>query len=256
MSWRLAVIGNPVAHSLSPRLHAAALAYVGLDGESQALEVDSIDDYFEAIVASHDALSVTMPLKEQLVDRCDDVDEIARRTGSVNSLLMRGGRLLGRSTDGAGFLDALGENRPGEGSRVLVLGSGGSAKAIVDACSHAGSRVDIVSRNATTRDALAARYPNATAVSEARGTFDVVVNTTPVREGETRADCPAIVPSANGVAVDIVYSPARTSWMDECERGGFRTMNGVMMLVHQARHQFRWWFDDDVPVAALMKALD
>jgi len=255
--WRVGVVGSPISHSLSPVLQRAALSYLGLEGTADAIDLDSADEAFSTVASSHEALSVTMPLKEKLLARCDELDDVARRIGAVNSLRCTEGVIRGRSTDGYGFLDALTEEMSlsVEGTKVVVLGSGGSAKAIIDALCGAGADVFVVARNHETGTRAVERYDNARVVLEPKVACDLVVNTIPHRDGEDRPEFAGITPSDGAVAVDIVYAPAQTPWLARRRDQGFRIQNGLPMLIHQARHQFSWWFDADVPAPILFAAV-
>ena len=254
--WRLGVAGSPVAHSLSPRLHEAGLAMAGLDGTSVAIEVAATEvaKLGELLGTSVDALSLTMPLKSAAVALCDEVDETSRRVGAVNSVLVRGGRLWGANTDGAGFVESLAYEFGLElcGARVLVLGAGGAARAIVDALAGAGvASVEIEARRTAPVDWLAAHYDVVR-----RGTrgdpLELVVNTTPV---EGRIDRLARGAGPATVAVDITYEPRMTQWRFQYERNGCRTTNGLAMLAFQAARQMSWWFDVPIDGAALLASI-
>ena len=259
MMWRLGVIGSPVAHSLSPRIHQAALSALGLEGTSEAIDLDlSHVTRVPALLETHQGLAVTMPLKRIVVDLCDRVDERAQRIGSVNSLLMRAGRIEGCSTDGAGLLNALRDDLSLDvaNRNVVVRGSGGSAAAIVDALHDACAKsICLLARNHTSADVIAARYDNVDVNPVVVSDVTLVVNTIP------HSDRP--VHLANGprsytddaVALDIVYEPRETPWMREQAERGLRTVNGLSMLAHQAQLQLSWWLDQPVPLKPLMEAV-
>jgi len=128
MKWRLGVAGSPIEHSLTPQLHDAALAMTGFEGSSRRVELGPKDQakLNKVMRKEFDALSITMPLKSFGVEICDEIDEVATHTQSVNSLLVRDGKLLGASTDGDGFVNALrGQfDASPEGLHVVVLGGG------------------------------------------------------------------------------------------------------------------------------------
>lgn len=258
MSWRLGVVGSPIAHSLTPVLHEAALDALGLTGSSTIFDVGVGDDAgVERVLNSVDAVSVTMPLKTKLMALCDDLDEVASRVGAINSLWRHGGRLHGRSTDGVGFLDALEADFDSSvaDATVVVLGSGGAARSIVDACSSGGaSRIIIRARNAATASALVDRYDRVIANPPAVGDVALVVNAV---AGGAPLDLPACdVHYARGaVAIDIAYRPPESAWLADQAGSGRRTANGLSMLAHQARHQLTWWFDRPVPLEPLLAAV-
>ncbi|MHB8333400.1 MAG: shikimate dehydrogenase family protein [Acidimicrobiales bacterium] len=256
MSWRLGVIGSPIAHSLSPQLHEAGMALAGVAGTSTRFEVASGDlARVAGLLRDYDALSVTMPLKTQVVELCDVLDETAGRVGAVNSLLVRDGRVEGANTDGLGFVDALvGElGFHAKGRAVVLLGAGGAARAIVDALAASGARrVDVVGRSAASVQALAAAYSVVHEGVSGDEPADLVVNTTPV-SGRVIAAPVATKPAA--VAVDITYEPRVSPWLAQYEESGCRVVNGLAMLAYQAARQLSWWFDVPIDGAALLEVI-
>src|ERR1700687_260097 len=132
MNWRLGVAGFPIDHSLSPKLHEAGLAQVGLTGTSErvALRESEAGRLGELLGTRFDALSITMPLKAAAAGACDVLEPVAARLGVVNSLLLRDGRVTGTATDGDGFVDSLRAqfDLEPDGLAVAVLGAGGAAR--------------------------------------------------------------------------------------------------------------------------------
>ena len=257
MNWRLGVIGSPIAHSLSPTLHEAGMALAGVTGTSARIEVASGDLAMvaELLQGSYDALSVTMPLKTQVVALCDVLDETARRVGAVNSLLVREGRVEGANTDGAGFVDAL----RGElgflvaETSVVVIGAGGAARSIVDALVQSGAgRVGVLGRNAASVRALVGAYDVAHEGVSGDEPADLVVNATPVAG---RAYSAPIATRPGAVAVDITYEPRVSPWLAQYEESGCRVANGLAMLAYQAARQLSWWFEVPLDGAALLGAI-
>jgi shikimate dehydrogenase len=257
--WSLGVVGSPIGHSLSPLLHEAALTALGLDGKSEAIEIDGSDvGKLKDVVLSHDALSVTMPLKEHLVALCDDIDAVARRVGAVNSVRTINGRVEGRSTDGLGCLDALRDEFGVDvsGRRVVVRGSGGSAKAVVDALVTAGADVTVLARNETVARAMAERYEGVAVNPRHVESVEVVVNTVPVGAKDTRSIDGVITSfDRDACALDLTYVPIASPWLRAQRDAGLRGANGLTMLVHQARRQLEWWFGQPVPVDPLFAAV-
>jgi shikimate dehydrogenase len=259
MTWRLGVAGSPIEHSLTPQLHEAGLAMAGLEGTSRRVELGAKDrsDLNKLMRKEFDALSITMPLKGVALEICDEVDEVATRTGSVNSLLLRDGKLSGASTDGDGFINALlGQfHTVVEGGHVVVLGAGGAASAIVDALVRAGvASVAVHARNEVKVDALASRYANVYDFSLTYRPVDVIVNATPV---EGRLDEVAVLQgvSAQTIAIDITYEPRMSAWRALHERSGCASANGLGMLAYQAALQMQWWWDVPIDGAQLLKAI-
>ncbi len=259
MKWRLGVAGLPIEHSLTPQLHDAALAMAGLEGSSRRVELGVKDKtkLGKVMRKEFDALSITMPLKPFGIEICDELDDVAKRTGSVNSLLMRGGKLLGASTDGDGFVNAL-RGQFGatvEGAHVVVLGAGGAASAIVDGLVQAGvATVAVHGRNEAKVEALVARYANVYDFSLTYRPVDVIVNTTPIAG---RADDVAVMQGvgAHTIAVDITYEPRMSAWRALHERSGCPSANGLGMLAYQAALQMQWWWDVPIDGAKLLAVI-
>lgn len=256
-----AVIGSPVRHSLSPALHNAAFAQLGLDWVYVALHVDAgrAGDAMRAMrVLGLGGLSVTMPHKEDVAAAVDSLDPAAAALRSVNTVVPQpDGSLRGYSTDGAGFvasLEAAGESVAGRS--VVVLGAGGAARAIVDALARSGAaRIAVVNRTATSAEAaasLAGAVGAVGAAGEVRDA-DLVVNATSVGMGSSDLPCDASLLHAGQVVADIVYHPRRTALLHAAAAVGARTVEGLGMLVHQAVLQQRLWHGA-TPSAEVMTA--
>jgi shikimate dehydrogenase len=259
MKWRLGVAGSPIEHSLTPQLHDAALALVGFEGSSRRVELGDQDEAKLNKLArkEFDALSLTMPLKLFGVEICDELDEVSTRTQSVNSLLVRDGKLLGASTDGDGFVNAVRAqfDLPVEGTHVVVLGAGGAASAIIDGLIRADvASVAVHARNESNVEALVARYDHVYDFSLTYRPVDLIVNTTPIKG---RVDDVAVMQGvgAHTVAVDISYEPRLSAWRTLHERSGCPTANGLGMLAYQAALQMQWWWDRPIDAAQLLKVI-
>jgi shikimate dehydrogenase len=257
MNWRLGVVGYPIGHSLSPRLHEAGLAIAGLEGTSQRIELkeDQVEQLRRLLGSSFDALSVTMPLKRVAAGLCVELDEVALRTGVVNSLLVRGGEVHGACTDGRGFVASLraqfGANV--EGMNALVLGAGGAAWGIVDALVEAKvGAVSIEGRSAAKVEEICRQYPNVVTASKA-GHLDLLVNTVPV--GGRGVEAPHEGVSTATICVDIAYEPEVSPWLAQHEAAGCRVANGLAMLAYQAALQMQWWWNTPIDGARLLEAI-
>jgi shikimate dehydrogenase len=257
VTWRLGVVGSPIAHSLSPRLHEAGLALARLEGTSERVELGQHDvaALREMMGRRFDALSVTMPLKPVAARLCDSLDEVASRIGVVNSLLVRDGRLLGACTDGAGLLDAL-RDQFGfscEGQRAVVLGSGGAAGEIVDALVACGvGSVSVLGRTPTRVHEITGRYTNVRDQLD-DGRIDLVVNTIPAPSRDGAQRLPGT--SEATIAIDIAYDPPLTPWRSLYGEAGCRTANGLGMLAYQAALQMQWWWGVPIEGAALLEVI-
>jgi shikimate dehydrogenase len=261
-----AVIGDPVRHSLSPTIHNAAFAALGLDWVYVALPV-AAGRGAEAVAAMAtlgiEGLSVTMPHKVAVAGAVDRLTPVARRLGVVNCVFRHGGHLVGDSTDGDGFVRSL-EVDSGislDGRRVMVLGTGGAARAIIEAVGRAQPGELVVVSRAPERSAAAAELATrarAGQLSEV-GTMDVVVNATPVGMGggpdPSGLPVPVEALHRGQVVVDIVYQPRRTELLAAAEAAGATAVNGVGMLVHQAALAFEHWTGQPAPLAAMSAAV-
>ncbi len=252
MIWRLGVAGHPVGHSLSPVLHEAGLAQLGLTGSSRRVDARGVGE-LAAVLGSFDGLSITMPLKGVARALCDEVDDVVGRTGMVNSLALGGGRVRGANTDGRGLLDALDAHGwAPRGARVAVLGAGGAAWSIVEALVGAGARVAVSTRRPEALVALRALDAHIEALADG-GAADLVVQTVPVGR---RGGAPTVRPAGpHAIAVDITYEPRVSPWLAEHGARGWITMNGLPMLAYQAARQLTWWLGAPVDGAALARTL-
>ena len=261
-------MGHPVAHSLSPRLHNAAFAQLGLDWVSVGFAV--APGRAAAALAGARALgiaglSVTMPHKEDVAASVDSCTPAASRLGAVNCVIDRDGWWLGDNTDGAGLLAALDRSDgfdPG-GARCLVVGAGGAARAVVAALGDAGAaEVVVVNRTAVRAEGaavLAGPVGRVGDVGDAPG-CDLVVNATPAGMGDVTGAPVAwpVDPSLLGpgqLVVDLVYHPPVTPWLAAAADRGARTANGLGMLVHQAALQIERWTGAEAPVEAMWAAV-
>ena len=259
------VIGDPVRHSLSPVIHNAAFAACGLDWVFLACEVPEgrvPEALAGAVALGVEGLSVTMPHKAAVAAVVDELSGTARLLGAVNCVARHGERLVGHSTDGDGFVDALAAEAGWSpaGARCVVLGAGGAAKAVVLALADAGA-AEVAVVNRTPRNAVAAA-----ALAGARGRlaepgevgdFDLVVNATPLgmtgRRGAPMPLDPQLLQPGR-LLVDLVYEPAETALLAAARERGVRAFNGVRMLVHQAARAFELWTGRDAPTDAMVTA--
>jgi shikimate dehydrogenase len=268
------VIGSPIRQSLSPLLHNAAFAALGLNWVSLAFDV-APGQAKSALVGMQAlglaGLSVTMPLKAEvaaLVDRCTDV---ATRLEAVNCIVNQGGTLEGTNTDGQGFLASL-ERAAGfdpAGKRCLVIGAGGAARAVTDALAVAGaSDVAVVNRTPARAEAVAAlagAAGRAVAVADTAqvAQADLVVNATPIGMAgvaggssggsESWLVAPSLV-HVGQVVIDLVYAPRPTPWLAAAAAAGATAVDGLGMLVHQAAAQLELWTGFPAPVDVMWQA--
>ncbi len=251
------VAGWPIAHSRSPRLHNFWLRAHAIDGAYLPLAI--APENFEMAVRALPKLgfagcNVTLPHKEAALAAVDSVDPAARRIGAVNTIVVaEDGSLEGSNTDGFGFLQALHDGAPDfdlTGGPAVLVGAGGSAKAIAVALADAGvSELIIVNRTLARAQALAEAVgpPAAAAPWEARAGLlaaaRLLVNTTTQgMVGQADLDLPLDELPGDAVVMDAVYTPLLTPLLAAARARGNRTVDGLGMLLHQARPGFAAWF--------------
>jgi shikimate dehydrogenase len=254
------VFGWPVAHSRSPRLHGFWLERHCIDGAYEPLA--AAPERFAAAVrgvaaAGFAGANVTIPHKEAAFDLCDEVDAFARRVGAVNTLVFRDGRVAGSNTDGFGFLENLRDHGVGPAAGpALLLGAGGSARAIAAALLEAGAPVAIASRRREQAEALAEVLPGLAVIDwtereHALAGCALLVNTTSAgMDGAAPLDFDFSRAAAALAVADIVYVPLETPLLAAARAAGLRTVDGLGMLLHQARPGFAAWFGAEPVVDA------
>lgn len=257
------IVGRPVTHSVSPAMHNAAFRDAGVDAvylSFPAVDADDFVTFARALGVS--GASVTIPYKVALAERANDVDPLARRIGAINTLRMGRDGWEAKNTDITGFLRPLRDRGVRlDGCRVAVLGSGGSARAVVVGLSTAGALVTIHARNSGRARALAAEGgAQAGEWPPARGSWDLLVNCTPLGMYPDVVATPVPAESlGGGLVYDLVYNPLDTRLLREAGAAGCATIGGLDMLVAQAQDQFEWWVgtrpDADVMRAAALSRL-
>lgn len=269
-----AILGHPVGHSLSPALHNAAFAALGIDAVYVAHDVAETElvDALRGIRALHyGGLSITIPHKVAALPLVDELDPIAQRIGCINTVVARDGRLFGTNSDGLGALGALRRAGSDPGKRsVVVLGSGGAARAVsLTIASEAPPRKLVVlgvvpdelarlgadlARLGTT-EVVTARLDESH-LAEFLPAAELLLHTTPVGMSPNRED--SVVPAGllhKGLTVfDAVYTPRRTRLLRDAEACGARVVEGLEMFLGQAEVQFRL-FTGQEPPTELMRSI-
>jgi shikimate dehydrogenase len=266
---RLALIGHPVGHSRSPAMMAAAFGARGLDARYEALDTPpgALDRTLAALWDGGFAgANVTVPWKAAVRAAVRSIDHVAARCGAVNTLVRAADGFHGTNTDVVGFARAVRDaGAPLAGQRVVVLGAGGAARAVVAAAEDAGAAaVTVLARQVERACALgvAGAGFGTTAARAALADATMLVQTTPCGmtggpPGEAIVAAAALAGCAPGAcAVDLVYAPRETAWMRAARATGLRVLDdaGLGMLVHQGAAAFERWFGGDAPVAAMRAA--
>lgn len=262
-----AVLGHPVEHSLSPVLHNAAFAEVGLDWAYMAFDVaegDCAGAMQGARALGVRGLSVTMPHKRAAAQACDELLPTAAALGVVNTVARRGQRLVGDATDGPGFVAALrAAGHDPAGRSCLLLGAGGAATAVAHALVEAGAkRIGVVARRPVAAEHVVAVTGSAGRIAEIVDVdgADLVVNATSVGMGGTPGE--GAVPLGldvgrlrpGQVVADLVYHPLRTPLLVAAEAAGASPVDGLGMLVHQAALAFEMWTGITAPLSVMAAA--
>lgn len=255
------VVLHPAAHTRSPAMHNAAFAALGIDAVYLAFDV--LPEALPGAIAGARALgvrqlAVSLPHKEAVIPLLDEVDDVARRIGAVNTVTLREGRLVGTNTDWLGAVRALERETSLEGRHVVVLGAGGTARAVVWGARARGARVTVLNRTRERAEKLAAELgATAGGLEElARIGGDVLVNTTSVGLRSDRSPVPAEAIPAGCVVLDAVYDPPRTRLLRDAQARGARVVPGKWMLVHQAAEQLRLWTGREAPLEVMAEAFD
>jgi shikimate dehydrogenase len=277
MTKVVALIGYLLQHSISPAFQQAAFDFYGLDVRYEKWEVEA--SHLEATInrlrqPSVLGANVTIPYKEAVVSLLDEVDEVARQIGAVNTVVQRDGRLFGYNTDAPGFVRALrhdGEFEP-RGKRAVLLGAGGAARAVAFALVKGGiSRLTIVNRTLGRAESLAS------VIEEAAGrcTEIVVLPWEEAESGKAPADCHLLVNCTsvgmrhsptegksplraeslpqNALVCDLVYNPIETPLLKEAKKAGSEVLGGLSMLVYQGAASFEMWTDKKAPVDIMLR---
>lgn len=268
---QLFVIGDPVAHSLSPLLHQTMIDQTGTAYryDVRTVRPEELPAFVRwAKDGGCAGFNVTMPHKEAILPLLDEVDTTAASCGAVNTVCIREGRAIGHNTDGTGFLDSLaGQGFYPQGRTVLLLGAGGAAKAIGHALAAAGAgRIIVCARRLERAAALAAQHPGCgerivlaqDAIQQAAAACDLLVNATPLgmvgSPAFARLDFLQAMPP-HAVVYDLVYHPRRTALLEAAARQGLRTVGGIDLLIRQAVRAFTFFTGETPDTAALYDAL-
>ena len=261
------VIGDPIAQSKSPTIHGFWLEKLGIEADycAQLVTSDAVGDYLARRRADPNwcGCNVTMPNKQAVQPFLDTVTRDASRIGAVNTIYLQQGSLIGENTDGEGFLEPLipwlEETHLFRMARVL--GAGGAARAITAALADHGFTLIVAARDEAKADAIVAGLgehhattldhfadPTDFAFDDRHGLLDLIVNTTPLGMAGREPlifDFSHVPPGS--IVYDIVTAPVRTPLLIEAEARGFRTIDGLAMLIGQAAAAFRLFFGAEAP---------
>lgn len=272
--FELGLVGHPVEHSMSPDMHNAVFKELGLDLRYGLFDVlgGELEGFVSKAGEDMIGLNVTIPHKVSVIPFLDELSREAELIGAVNTVKFTGGRALGFNTDGLGCVKALGEaGVEVKGSRVLVLGAGGAARAISFQCVLEGAVLSVSNRMEEKEMAvkLAAEIREKTesdctvvdldeeGVKQALRETDVLVHATPVGMHPNVSGViidPKLIPSSVAV-MDIVYNPVETRLLREARQRGCKTVEGVGMLVNQGAASEKIWLGVDAPTDVMKEVV-
>jgi shikimate dehydrogenase len=242
---RGAVLGFPINHSLSPFLHKAAFNLLGINGDYSAIEVKSgqLQSFIENRGAEFDYLSLTMPLKEEALELKTgiDIDDLGKRIQSLNTLIRHDNSWVATSTDGSGFIKSLVSAGYSRFDKVLILGAGGTARAVAGALDEIATSVDVMRRSVRRSSAIAACFVKIDCnfldwddLVDLSG-YDLVINTTPSGAADLVAE--NLPRQVNGLLFDVLYKPWPTLLARRWSDAGGKTLSGFELLLYQGIDQ-------------------
>lgn len=244
-----AVIGSPIEHTLSPSIHNANFRALNLDDAYRALHVTPGDlKFLDDIIKQYalDGFNVTIPHKEKVMQYLDEIDQRALEVNAVNTVMVKGERLIGFNTDVTGYKQAYTERFGEVPRKILILGGGGASKAVYRAHREIGDDITIYARRPASFETFRDRNFRAISDFHDMGHFDAIINTTPVGlNGEDLFDVmrfPRDLITVDTIGVDLIYNPYKTPFLHAFHDE--KMMNGLAMLVNQALHAFEIWYDN------------
>ena len=256
------VIGHPIAHSLSPIMHNTALKALGLPGEYKAINLPAEDlaGFFSSMrKGAFQGCNITLPHKVQAMQYVDELTPHAEMAGAINTVFWKDGRLVGENTDVTGFAAPL---QGKSFKHALILGAGGVSRAAIVALRELNvPQITISNRTRSRAESLANEFGIAAIPWEERyGTdCDLVINATSLgMKGAQESMSPvlfAFFAGRKGLAYDIIYTPAKTCFLQRAEQAGWNIQNGLSMFVEQGRAAFKLWTNTTMPSAPVYACL-
>jgi len=269
MADKYAVIGNPVAHSKSPFIHAEFARQTAQD-ISYGRMLAPLDGFEltvrELIQQGYQGVNITVPFKVQAFALCDALSERATAAGAVNTLMFAGGKISGDNTDGAGLVSDIANNLKVvlQGKRILLLGAGGAAQGVIlplmqqqPAAFMVANRTIEKAERMVSRQPGFSHLPRASTFAGLQGEFDIIINATSTGLTETALPIADSIFAENCLAYDMMYG-RETPFMKQARENGAQVADGLGMLVEQAAEAFYLWRGvrpDTRPVIALLRSL-
>ncbi len=259
------IIGDPVAHSLSPLIHSAAYKALGIDNQydyaAREVKPAELADFMKEVRASGiRGVSCTAPHKVAIMEYLDEINDMARKIGAVNTVVNEKGRLKGYNTDWLGAVLPLEELAPLKGKKIALLGAGGAARAIAYGLTKKGAELTIYNRTPEKARDIARDFGVASAsLEDAAGIkdADIIINATSVGMEPDIHDTPLAKEFISGgqIVFDSIYSPYETRLLREAQEQGAQVVHGTEMLLQQAFAQFKLYTGYGAPEDAMRTAL-
>ena len=259
------VIGDPVEHSLSPKMHNAGYKALGIDNEfvyvGAHVKPENLPDFTKGIKAMQiRGVSVTIPHKQEIMKYLDEIDETAKKIGAVNTIVNNNGILKGFNTDWIGVYKPLKNTSNLKKNKAIIIGAGGAAKSAVYALLKIGvKRVGIYNRTFEKAKSISAQFNIEPVIDliEHKKNTDIIINATSLGlSKEDELPVPIEYINRNQIVFDLVYtSHGKTRLIKEAEKKGAKTITGIEMLLHQGFEQFKLFTGHDAPEDAMRKAL-
>lgn len=237
-----AVLGSPIAHSLSPLLHNTAYQLLGIEGSYSSFEVKSgeLQDFLESTGMELNCLSLTMPLKEDALKIANVISPIASQIASGNTLTRVDSKWILTSTDVEGFTFALQQHNLDAKGKVLIIGAGATARAVAAACDPISEQIDVINRNPDREPSMLIAAPSGKLSflpwepTDQINNYDVVVNTTP---GNSASFLTTSLHNPMGAFFEVLYNPWPTELLKAWSTFTSKTIDGLDLLIHQAISQ-------------------
>ncbi len=274
MTKKAAVLGYPISHSLSPKLHGYWIKQYGLDASYEAIEVkpENVKETFNRLKdEGYVGWNVTVPHKEEALKLVDEADDIAKAIGAVNMVMVKEGKLIGYNTDAFGFLQNVmistnkpfNQGAPFAGEKALVIGAGGAARAVISAIKSAGiNQIYITNRTQEKAEKLIENFRDKDAFKiipweekdAALEGVDFLINTTSLgmqNQPPLAINLDKLPKTA--IVNDIVYKPLETELLKAARKRGNIVVDGIGMLIWQAVPAFNAWFAKEPEVTQTLK---
>lgn len=258
MTTQFGLLGRNISYSLSPKIHGANINSNGMDASYRLFDVKRIEEFLPHM-ETLDGFNVTIPYKEAILTYCDEIDRSVKAIGACNTVKRENGKNIAYNTDWVGFYQLLEQNgvlKQFEKAKVLVIGAGGAAKAILYALTKCENyEVTLANRTLDKAKELSPNVIEFSMVSETLEIFDIVIQTTNVGVKTYASPIEIKKIKENSVFIDLNYQQ-HLKFLDDSKKLGAKTINGIDMLIGQAAESFRLWTGQVADIQAMKDALE